>query len=56
VPSNKTVYIAGGAIVEGQLLIDKAENVRVLGHGILTQLPIGRATRKALHKYATKQC
>ena len=39
VPSNKTVYIAGGAIVQGQILINKAENIRVLGHGILTQLP-----------------
>ena len=38
VPSNKTVYIAGGAIVQGQLLINKAGNIRVLGHGILTQL------------------
>jgi hypothetical protein len=40
VPSNKTVYIAGGAIVQGQLLINKAENVRILGRGILTQLTI----------------
>lgn len=41
VPSNKTVYIAGGAVVQGQILIEKAENVRILGHGILTQLPLG---------------
>lgn len=40
VPSNKTIYIAGGAIVQGRLLISNAENVRVLGHGILTQLPL----------------
>ena len=38
VPSNKTVYIAGGAVVQGQILIEKAKNVRILGHGILTQL------------------
>lgn len=38
VSSNKTVYIAGGAIVQGQLLISNVENVRVIGHGILTQL------------------
>jgi len=39
VPSNKKVYIAGGAVVEGQLLIDHAENIKVYGRGILTQLP-----------------
>lgn len=38
VPSNKTVYIAGGAVVQGQILIDKGENIRVIGRGILTQL------------------
>ncbi len=38
VPSNKIVYIAGGAVVIGQLLINKVQNVRVLGHGILTQI------------------
>jgi hypothetical protein len=37
VPSNKTVYIAGGAIVHGELLIDGVENVQVKGRGILTQ-------------------
>jgi hypothetical protein len=44
VPSNKTVYIAGGAIVRGQLLINNVHDVCVLGHGILTQLdaPKGR--------------
>jgi len=38
VPSNKTVYIAGGAVVVGQILINNKENVHVLGHGILTQI------------------
>lgn len=42
--SNKTVYIAGGAIVQGQILINKAVNVRVLGRGILTQLPVERGS------------
>lgn len=36
--SNKTVYIAGGAVVQGEILINHAENVHVRGHGILTQL------------------
>lgn len=37
--SNQVIYLAGGAVVQGQILIDKVENVRVLGRGILTQLP-----------------
>lgn len=37
VPSGKTVYIAGGAIVEGSFVIDHAENVKIRGRGILTQ-------------------
>jgi hypothetical protein len=37
--SNKTVYIAGGAIVEGAFLMSNVKNVRILGRGILTQLP-----------------
>lgn len=35
IPSNKTVYIAGGAIVKGQIDISNATNVKVIGHGIL---------------------
>lgn len=35
IPSNTTVYLAPGAIVKAKLLIDKAENVRILGRGIL---------------------
>ncbi|SEO07272.1 Glycosyl hydrolase family 49 [Mucilaginibacter gossypiicola] len=38
--SNQTVYIAGGAIVQGQILINKVQHVRVTGRGILTQLPV----------------
>jgi len=36
--AHQTVYIAGGAVVNGSFLISHAENVRILGHGILTQL------------------
>lgn len=36
--SNKVVYIAGGAVVQGSFLISHVQNVRILGHGILTQL------------------
>ena len=40
VPSGKTVYIAGGAVVQGQFLVSHAENVRIIGRGILCQYPI----------------
>jgi hypothetical protein len=35
VPSNKTVYIDGGAILRGQLLIHNAQNVKVIGSGMV---------------------
>jgi hypothetical protein len=37
VPGGATVYIAGGAMVEGQLMVRHVENVRILGRGILYQ-------------------
>jgi hypothetical protein len=37
IPTGKTVYIAGGAIVRGKLLCDKVENVRIIGRGIIDQ-------------------
>ena len=37
IPSGKTVYLAGGSLVDGSFLISHAENVRVLGRGILHQ-------------------
>lgn len=42
--SNKTVYIAGGAIVEGAFVMGNVENVRILGRGILTQIPQQKQT------------
>ena len=35
IPSNTTVYLAPGAVVRAKLLVDKAENVRIIGRGIL---------------------
>jgi len=35
IPSGKTVYIAGGALVQGTITIRDAHDVRVLGHGII---------------------
>jgi len=40
VPSNKTIYIAGGAIVTGGLIMDHVKNVNICGRGILTQFPV----------------
>ena len=37
VPSGKTVYLAGGAILRGQILIKDAQHVRVLGRGMVDQ-------------------
>lgn len=35
IPSNKTVYIDGGAVIKGWLSVYNAKNVRILGHGIV---------------------
>lgn len=40
IPSGKTVYIAGGARVIGSLRVKDAENVKILGRGIVH--PMGR--------------
>lgn len=35
IPSNCTVYLAPGAIVKARLIVDRAENVRIVGRGII---------------------
>lgn len=35
IPSNTTVYLAPGAVLRAKLLVDNAENVRIIGRGIL---------------------
>jgi hypothetical protein len=37
IPSGKTVYIAGGAVVKAKLICDRVSNVRITGRGILLQ-------------------
>ncbi len=37
IPSGKTVFIDGGAILKAKLLIDHANNVKIIGHGIIWQ-------------------
>jgi hypothetical protein len=42
VPSGKTLYIAGGAIVRGGVILDNATNAKVLGRGVIDR-PKGKA-------------
>ena len=35
VPSGKTLYIAGGAVVQGGIVMDAATNAKVIGRGVL---------------------
>lgn len=49
VPSGKTVYIAGGAVVSGQIAIQHVSNVKVLGRGMLEQAA-GRGIKIAWSK------
>ena len=35
IPSNCTVYLAPGSVVKARLIVDRAENVRIVGRGIL---------------------
>jgi hypothetical protein len=37
VASGKTIYIAGGAIVQGDFILDHVKNITIRGRGILTQ-------------------
>ncbi|MDX6313969.1 MAG: hypothetical protein QOF44_3433 [Streptomyces sp.] len=39
VPSGKTVYLAGGAVVKAKVLMDNVENAKLLGRGMLYQSP-----------------
>jgi hypothetical protein len=37
VPSNKTVYLAGGSVLKGQIALDSVSNVNILGRGMVDQ-------------------
>lgn len=37
IPANTTVYLIPGTVVKAKLLVDKVENVRIIGRGILDQ-------------------
>lgn len=47
VPSGKTVYIAGGAVVRGRIACEGVENVRILGRGMVEQGARGAGVRIA---------
>ena len=47
VPSGKTVYLAGGAVVRGRILCDRVENVRIVGRGMVEQGQRGGGVRIA---------
>jgi hypothetical protein len=59
ITSGKTVYIAGGAIVQGQLLMENVHRVKILGRGVLTQLPLpgdsAMRTKTNMNKNLPKQ-
>jgi hypothetical protein len=37
IPSNTTVYLAPGAVIQGKFLCDKVENVRFIGRGMILE-------------------
>ncbi|WP_308993890.1 glycosyl hydrolase family 28 protein [Mariniflexile litorale] len=37
IPSGKTVYVHGGAIIKAKFLVNKAEDVKIIGRGIVMQ-------------------
>ncbi len=39
VPSGKTLYIAGGAVIQGGISLDNATNAKVLGRGVILNAP-----------------
>jgi hypothetical protein len=47
VPSGKTVYIAGGAVVRGRIVCDGVEDVRIIGRGMVEQGGRGSGVRIA---------
>ena len=42
VPSGKTLYLAGGAVIKGEVFLDNATNAKLIGRGVIDHPP-GRA-------------
>ncbi|RXP62729.1 hypothetical protein EC396_03150 [Lutibacter sp. HS1-25] len=47
IPSNKTVYLEGGAYLKGQFFAENAENIKIKGRGILS----GEAYKARTHNH-----
>lgn len=47
IPSNSTVYLAPGAVVQGAFLMNHVENVHIFGRGVLYQLPLAPGSAPA---------
>ena len=61
VPSGKTVYLAGGAVLMGQVLIEGVRDVKVLGRGIIDPsvkmgVCIARSKNIVVEGIVTTQC
>ncbi|MDL2209044.1 endo-polygalacturonase [Parabacteroides sp. OttesenSCG-928-O15] len=62
IPSGKTVYLAGGAVLKGGLLMDKVRDVKILGRGIIDPSEVKMGVRIANSKnilvegIVTSQC
>ena len=42
VPSGKTLFIAGGAVIQGSVNMDNATDAQILGRGIIDTLQVER--------------
>ncbi|MGQ1948329.1 glycosyl hydrolase family 28 protein [Geofilum sp. OHC36d9] len=51
IPGGKTVYIHGGAVVKAKFFIDKAKDVKIVGHGIVWQPERGVEIRHSKNVY-----
>jgi len=51
IPGGKTVYIHGGAVVKSKFFIDKAKDVKIVGHGIVWQPERGVEIRHSKNVY-----
>ncbi len=61
VPSGKTVYLAGGAILEGNIVLENVEDVKILGRGKIERIKghgihIGNSRNILVEGVITTQC
>ncbi|MCF0185168.1 MAG: endo-polygalacturonase [Bacteroidaceae bacterium] len=61
VKSNQTLYVAGGAVLEGRILVKDANNVKILGRGMIypqrqSGIQISRSKNVVVDGLFTTQC